>query len=59
MPNYLGLNSDGSFQEIQPIVVSLGSASAGSIPALNSNGKIDSSMISNNSNILAFAAAHG
>lgn len=44
MSNVLSLNSDGSFQEIAPVSVSVGPASAGSLIKLNSLGLIDASM---------------
>jgi hypothetical protein len=63
MDKFLELNTDGSFKEKAPVVVSIGSANAGQIPALNANGQLDSSITgsssSNISSILAFAAAHG
>lgn len=45
MTTVLTLNLDGSFQEVQPLAVSLGIASAGQLVRLNSFGQFDESVI--------------
>ena len=45
MTTVLTLNLDGSFQEIQPLAVSLGASSADQLVRLNSYGQFDSSVI--------------
>jgi len=45
MTTYLTPNADGSLQEVAPITISAGAASAGLIPALNGAGRFDSSLI--------------
>ena len=45
MTNLLTLNTDGSLLEVAPTVVSAGAASAGNIPALNSAGQLDPSIV--------------
>ena len=64
MDKFLELNTDGSYQEKAPVVVSAGASNAGQIPALNSSGMLDSSITGSSSSInmasvMAFAAAHG
>jgi hypothetical protein len=45
MTTVLTLNLDGSFQEVRPLVVSLGAPSAGSLVGLNSFGLLDASVL--------------
>lgn len=64
MDKFLELNTDGSYQEKAPVVVSAGASNAGQIPALNSSGVLDSSIIGssgsvNMATVMSFAASHG